>query len=126
MLTRPPRPLRPGLAAAISLGLAALVVALLAVACGVIPPAALIEGRDYRLDPRTRMIYGRTPELVDTICRMRGADVGRLVAMWGEQPFLIEGCYDPADDVIVGREGTQPGEAIWEHEMAHRRGWRHE
>lgn len=95
-----------------------LLILLLLVGCGIIPPMHLIEGRHYRIDQSQRIIFGKTPEIVDMICRQRGVQISAV-------PYLVEGCFSDSDGVIVLMEGTRPGEAVWEHEMAHRRGWRH-
>lgn len=76
--------------------------------------ASLVDGRDYRIDQGRRIIFGRSPGIVENICLMRG--VRRSL---GER---VIACYSASDDVIVLLEGAQPGDWDWEHEMRHRRG----
>lgn len=80
----------------------------------------LVEGRDYRIDPRTRTLYTRSAQVADSICATRGLDVSHQRVRTFSAGGSVEpaaGCYDPRDDVIVVEEGNPVAEA---HEHKHR------
>ena len=78
-------------------------------------PEPVIDPTLYRTDHAERVIYGKTPESVDRLCRTRGK--GTKLEGKGE----MGGCYIGGDDVGIVPEGSadprSPQHWIYQHEV---------
>ncbi|MDO8589786.1 MAG: hypothetical protein Q7R69_00745 [bacterium] len=78
----------------------------------------LLLGTDYWIDQDNRIIFGRTPKIVNEICFMRG---GAFFGKNGRRLVWADGCHDPWDDVmILPLEARSPEHYIHRHELKHR------
>ena len=73
---------------------------------------SLTINRDYFVDDKNGIIYGRTEQIVQNICLRRGAQRYAMTQFYG--------CYDARDDVLIIPLHTGPGNWIYDHEMKHR------